>query len=484
MRRAAAIVLLSLWAATPHAQQTPTEPPSGTLLADESAGVVEVEDESSVQVVGFTGKISFRIGKHGEMRFMSADPGAANQKVPVHLWLDEGTFRIEPGPGGAARNLEVVIPDSLRAAVRASDARVTASGIRSGLDVRGSRLEIDARGTGGGVSLDLETSRIQLDTIDGDVSVHGRAIEGRVAHAPGTTNLRVSASRLELSMVGRLEVDVADTTLTVGGASDPVRIRATGGRTDLTAILQGGEFRMTGAPLSLQKSKGDMDIESDSDVGFSEMEASIHVNGYGAKVHGSRNQGLLEVRMDGGEVAVERIDGALRVQGARLKVKLQHVGGDLFADVAGSELAIDDPAGPVGIISESSNVSVSNASAYVEIRAKGGELRIVDLRGSLDVEADTERVEVSWAALYPDKDSSVKNENGAVEMRFPPNAALRISATTKFGRIESTMPGLHVDDGALAADGSVGMANSRKAVRIEAGGDIVLGTGALAGPAD
>ncbi len=122
---------------------------------------------------------------------------------------------------------------------------------------------------------------------------------------------------------------------------------------------------------------------------------------------------------------------------------------------------------------------MSNASRDVSIQARGGTLQVTELRGSIEIDADVESVEVGWATLFPGKDSSVKNANGRVEMRFPPNAGVQMWAETKFGRIESSLPGLKVDDGATSAKGMVGVGNNKTNVRIEAGGDIVLGTRSL-----
>lgn len=486
MRRPGILAGLAL-ATTIVASQPTGAPPDapqegyGLLLAEEAAGVVEVSSETRLVISGFSGRINVRAGKAGELRFMSAALGAPQKRMPVRLWLDDGVFRIEPPnpEAGAGRILEVLVPEQLRPVIRASDTRVGLTGLRYGAEVAGARLEVEARGMAGSVNLDLETSRLQVDTLDGDLAVHGKGIEGRIARVSGASDLGIAASSLELLVLGALDADLAETKATLTGASGPVRLRASGGRVEFTSALAGGEFHLTRTPFALQKSKGDFVIESDGDVRFAENEAALHINGFGATVRGGGNQGLVEVLIDNGIVALERIGGAVRVQGQRLDVNLKSISGEVFTDLQDSTLVLDNPAASVSLVAEGGSTTVSNASRDVSVRARGGTLRITDLRGSIEIDADVDSIEVGWATLFPAKDSSVKNANGRVEMRFPPNAGLQVWAESKFGRIESSLPGLKVDEGATSAKGVVGVGNNKTNVRIEAGGDIVLGTRSL-----
>ena len=173
--------------------------------------------------------------------------------------------------------------------------------------------------------------------------------------------------------------------------------------------MQGGEFHLSHTALQLQKSKGDFVIESDGDVRFLDNEASLHINGFGATVRSGGNQGLVEVLIDNGIVALERIGGPVRVQGQRLDVNLKSISGEVFTDLQDSTLLLDNPTGSVSLLAEGGTTTVSNASRDVTIRARGGTVQITDLRGSIEIDADVESVDVGWATLFPAKDSSVKN---------------------------------------------------------------------------
>ncbi len=452
------------------------------LVAEESSGIIPVDQEVRLAIRGIVGDVSVRAGRPGEVRFLSFVPGSQTTPLPVAVWLSGSRFKLLPPQGAETqrRALEVTVPASLFVEIEASGGRILVSGLKGGAEIRADGSDIDVRtDSGGPVHVDLAHGKAALAGIGGELSLRVRDGSASVTRIEGGVTLVAESASVEIGQVrGALEAsDLRDSTLKIAEVLGTVRIRAKGGTIDARGLAQGAEMSLTGTRLVLQKCKGDLDIETDSDVRFQDLEAALHVNGYGASVHGSGQHGLLEIRTEAAAVAVDRIGGPTRIQGSGLKVDLRHIAAELFVDAHASEVNIDDPSGELTVLADGGNVTVSNASQKVEIRGRLGEVRVHDLRGSLQLEVEAERVEVAWAGLYPTKDSLVKNDGGDVEMRFPANAGVRVVAETQYGRIESSLPGTKVNDGASSAQVELGFGTQRTTIRVVAEGDIVLSTG-------
>ncbi len=451
-----------------------------TRVVTGSQGSVPAEVESRLLLRGHRGEIGVRIGPPGEIRFQSVlarQPSPSG--LPVEAWISGGTIEITPPEGAPPRSgvLEVVVPPRIFVEVEATDATVVVTGLRSGLEARGERLLVTARGIEGAVRLELTAGSAVVEGQRGDVSLSGSGIEARVTKVEGSVRTKVVDSSLEIREVtGALEADLSGTPLVLAGLAGPLRLRATGGTVALRGLKQGGEIVVSGTPIDLEESAGDVDVQTDAALRFRDSDIDLHVDSYGGSVHGTGNDGLLEVKTEGGEVVIDRVKGPTRVQGRRLVIDLQHVDGEIYVDAASSQITIGDAGAEVHVQSENGDVTVLRPATEVVVTSRGGDVRLLETRGPFRVEADGSRVEISLASPFALKDSEVQNHGGEVEVRIPPNLRLRVAAETRYGRIDSILPGFQVGDGVRTAEGKMGSGGGDVAtLRIQAGGNILLG---------
>ena len=63
------------------------------VFLDETAtGLYELQGESILQLQGFAGRVSFRIGEKGQLRFMSTELKDSKAERLVELWKDGRTL--------------------------------------------------------------------------------------------------------------------------------------------------------------------------------------------------------------------------------------------------------------------------------------------------------------------------------------------------------------------------------------------------------
>lgn len=448
------------------------------LVSAQASGAIPSESETTLLLRRHRGEIRVRVGTAGEIRYASVRGQPRSAALPVEVWRDGGRLEIAPPEGAEpeAGILEVAVPPRIFVEVDSADASVTATGLRAGFEARGERLEVKARAIEGGVRLAVTTGRAFVDGSLGELSLTGSGLEVRGSKLEGPLRAKLSDSSLDIREVtGSLDADLRTSTLILGGLAGPLRLRASGGTAKLGSLQQGGEIVVSGTPLDLRESRGDIDIQTDADLMFRDTQADLHVDGYGGSVRGAGNEGLLEVRTEGAEVAVERIQGPVRVQGRRLTVDLKSVDGEVFVEAVSSKVGVAGAGAEVEILSENGDVSVVRPATDVTIDSRGGDVQVLETRGPFRIHADGSRVEVSLAAPFALKDSEVLNPGGEVELRIPPNLSVSIAAETRYGRIDSTLPGFGVQVQGKTAQGAVGPGGGQATIRIQAGGNIVLG---------
>jgi len=73
------------------------------LLAEGAGGILDLEGERRLEVVGLQGSILVRLGKEGEIRFAARSLSDRKVERPVALWADGTTLR----RAGEARGLDL-----------------------------------------------------------------------------------------------------------------------------------------------------------------------------------------------------------------------------------------------------------------------------------------------------------------------------------------------------------------------------------------
>jgi len=231
--------------------------------------------------------------------------------------------------------------------------------------------------------------------------------------------------------------------------------------------------------VRLRECKGELTIETDDEVQFNETEASLHVNNWGGSVRGSGNTGLVEIKTEGAQVLVEKIQGPLRVQGDRLELSASEVAGEVLVYVTSSTVEVDGAAAGTVVENEFGDVTVRRSKQEVRVTSRNGDVRVLEHNGTVEVDAEGPAVEVSWSSVGRDKDSRIENASGDVTLRFPPNGSCRIEARSNFGRIETDLPDVRISDDGNAAAGMLGR-GTRPTVHVLSEGDLYLMSGTAA----
>jgi len=446
------------------------------LLAEEPSGTVEVTGETRVIVAGLAGEITVQRGPVGMLSFQSRSHDEARGPVAVAMRLEDGVFRLGPTATAGERRLSVVlsIPPELLAEVETADSKVKLLGLLGGVRVRGSGLDVEVEWCEGRVSLDVDGGRVRAAQSPGGIEIRGRNVDAVVSASAGPLNVRTVGGRIEAREVGGVGGETERSEVELDGAHGPVRLSARGGSVLAKNLALGGSFQMSAAPLSVRRSRGQIEIESDSDVRFSETD-TVRVTGYGATVAGVSNAVAVEVHADGGTVTLANLGGSATVSGSGLKLSLSRLT-SARVDVATSQVQIDGVGGSLEVSGDESDVEIANAANEVTVRTRGGNVRVRDQIGPVDVRAEGERVEVSWGTQFPAKSSTVQNDGGSVAVVFPPGAGCRVEAETRYGRIESEFPGIEITSEGTKAAGHLGPANQSTLIRIVADRDITLST--------
>lgn len=468
----AALALAALLAFPAHAQ---TEP---ALLATESAAILPISGEVRVEIEGVRGEIGVRVGKPGELRFLSRKPGGRKaEEIPLAVWSDGATIRLVPPEGEAPqeRILEASVPPGLYVRIVATDSKVVASSLQGGLEVRGSALVVQTGGIEGDVEVDLQGGSVSLQGIGGSAVVRGSELQAQIGGVRGSLLLTVTGQKgISVRDVGAgVDADLDGVALEVAGVKGPFRLRARGGSAALSGLEQGGDLEMTSAPLRVEKSKGSIHVNTDQACEFLENEASLHVDAYGPSATVRQNKGIVEVRARNAEIVLEKVQGAARVEGDGLRLRVDDVGGEFVAILGLSEAFIQNVGGKAVVHSERGDLEIRRATQMVEVKSEDGSVRLLDLNGPVLVDADGALVEVGWVSTPATEDSSILNEGGDVIVRFPPGGGARVEAFASYGRIETAIETVQLYDGDTRAEGVVNR-RQRPTVRIESGGDVQI----------
>jgi hypothetical protein len=221
----------------------------------------------------------------------------------------------------------------------------------------------------------------------------------------------------------------------------------------------------------LTRAAGEVAVTSDSDVRFSECRASLRIENESGGVTGLRSDGIVEITTHKAAVDLTQIMGRLRIAGDELEVNAQSIGAAMSVHTRSSNITVEGSSS-VNVENDRGNVVIRRSEALIEVKSEGGEVHLLDMKGPLHVDAAGDVVEVEWSSLGADGDSRISNDAGDVIARFG-SADCRVDAISRFGRVESSLPGLRVQKDETAAQGIVGGGGARTIV-IRASGYVHL----------
>lgn len=457
----------------------PTQAQEPQLIADQADGVLELQDEAILAVEGLSGSISIRPGKPGELRFSARALNNRRDERPVALWLDGRRLRFQPSAGHEDEPLilQVTISPELAGEIFLDQTRVSAGGFGGGLTLRGTSLEAEVYSIGGPLQVEQQGGSLSIQTVEDEVSIDGREIKATLKDVKGFVSLSLAASEVELAQIeGQVDADLEQSNLTAQFVRQGMRASARGGSLILNDVRKHSEFRLDETTLALEECKGEIEVETNAEVRFRDLEAGMRVTSFGGSIRGVGASAPLELHTNAAEITIEGLRANTDISGDRLTVRVKGNQGDLRVRTTASNLFLEDMQGAVDVENDFGDVTVTKAAKPLKIVSRDGDVRVSELSSSVDLRSDGNQVRVSWSALSAEGDSFIQNESGDVWVDFPAKSGGRLDAEAPYGRIESTVPSVRVTDDGNFASGTLGRAN-RPTIQIKSGGNLFIGTG-------
>jgi hypothetical protein len=447
------------------------------LLDEAGAGVVAVNTETRVRVDGIEGQLSLARGAAGELEFRSEAIDKEGVEVPVALRTDGETFRFEPPQGRATipARLSLSIPPGMRIRLELEGAKIIVLGVDGELAAVGRQLRVEAQNLLKPALFEVEGGEVKVYGATKGVTIRGRDLDVVLERISGRTDLRLKGGTAKLTgLQSGLQGDFTGTSVAIDTIIDSASARFDKGKAQITRLRDGGDFVLTGCPLRLAETGGNVSVTSDGPVQFSDCKASLHIENSAGAIVGVRHDGRLEITTHGAQVALGQIQGQLRVAGDRLDVRLEQIGATVFVVTTASSVSLDVATGAVTVENDGGDVTVKRTDGSLDLKARGGNVHLEKLRGPVTVQADGDQVDVDWEVLPSSADSKIVNDGGSVTVRFPLVGDSRVEATSR-SRIENNLSKVVVEEDGGSAQGVVGGGGSGlKTILIQAAGDVTL----------
>ncbi|HEX5045422.1 MAG TPA: hypothetical protein VFV75_21200 [Candidatus Polarisedimenticolaceae bacterium] len=476
MNRAVWLLIAALACVPGRARAQAAETPIH-WIAEEAAGILPLEDESSLVLRGVTGMLEVRTGKANELRWAcSVQKGGT--KLPLRVGaVGEQRLLVEAPTGdSAARTVLLVVPSRVNVEVEVEGSSLAATNLESMLTVRGKDLDVQLSNTANTVELELEGGRVAADRPRGRTVLRGRPQSATFTNVLGPLSLLTQGGILTVQdLQVRLDVDVQDSTLSASGILAPVSVRARGGEITMKNLSAGGDFDLSGALLHLSAVAGELNVNADAPVEIRESTAALHVHGIAAPVTVADHHGLVEVETDSAVVVLSKIDGPLRVRGNSLELRLDQTS-DTGLITSGSSVEAGNVAGALAIENDLGDVTVRGVTGKVEVKNRSGNVTLLGLAATAVVETSSDVLTVGWASLPMDaeKESVLVNRDGEVRVELPPGGQLLLEAESRYGRVESALDWIRVGDDGKSAKGMRGRGNVPR-LRVVGEGGVQLG---------
>jgi DUF4097 and DUF4098 domain-containing protein YvlB len=401
----------------------------------------------------------------------------------VALWMVDSVLQLEPVEGMEEQRLliEIVVPPDLDVEVQADASILTVVSLMSDIKVKGSDLDLRINGISQRCELDLTGGKARIEAADGDIDLTASGVEISMRHIGGSLVIDAVDSTIDMEMIRtNLELDLRQSRVVADQVQGQVRMTAEGGEVKLKSLLRGAELELSECPAVLGDIEGGVRINTDSTVQFEDLKSELSVSGYGAGVRGSGNLGGVTVNSTGATIVLESIGGAVKVEGSDLRVQLKDLKSDAEVRTSMSQIRAENSAAALDIENDYGDILVNKIEGGLKINSSQGDVTATELSGPVELQADGLVVDLSWTALPTEGDSTISNEDGEIRLRLPTNGNARLEAASRYGRVDSMMPGISASDDGKHAAGMIGRGRE-PVIRVKAGGDIVIEPNAAGG---
>jgi hypothetical protein len=343
------------------------------------------------------------------------------------------------------------------------------------VSVRATESEVDIRGAGEAVSVELEGGTLRLESLAGASTVSGTGIGSvNLVRLAGPITLSLSESVIKGSSLNSVELDLSESTFDVAGSSGWISGNAIESRLGLANVRGGGLLQLENTPLTLERSRGAFEIETDSEFTFRALQGTLRVTGFGGAVIGDGHSGEVTVDNRDAVVSLKNIGGPVVLSGDALKIELEEISNTVTMEVVGSEVSAKGIKGGLDVSNEFGDVSVTGVEGPTKIISTHGSVLALDLSGSVEIEAAGPEVRVGWRKLGRDRDSRIQNTAGDVYVIFPSGGGALVEAEAD--SIESDLEELQIDADGRTAKGMIGEMKT-PTVRLQASGRLVVSRG-------
>jgi DUF4097 and DUF4098 domain-containing protein YvlB len=444
------------------------------LLNDQPSGAIELTGQSRFEVRGVVGTIFVRAGKPGLVRYGVRARTSRREDHPIGLWYEGRTLRLSPLPDLPEQPLivEVALSPELALRIDAVDSTVKVSGV-GGVEVRGAGLELDVRALRGSAEIDVTNATITVDRVPEGLSLIGSGLDAQVANVEGGVSFELDESRIGLENVtGSIDGDLQESDLTAITLRGELSLSAYGGQVDLRDLGRQSLLNLDETSVAVAATSGAIEIETNAPVQFRDLEGLLKIQSYGGSISGI-GAGDVELRTDDATVVLENL-GTVVLRGVELEAKLKGINGDVTIEAASSRLIVQDAKGAVTVENDFGDVEIYNAGQAVSVVSRDGDVLVSGLRAPLQLRADGERVEIRWIQVPLEGDSYIENENGEVWLNLPNTARGRLQIESRFGRVESSVGTVRISDDGSSAAGVLGR-SEKPLIDVKSGGNVYVG---------
>ena len=464
---ATAIVLAAAWSPVSLAQEP-------VLFEEASSGILELSGHSSLEIEGFAGTVFVRAGKQGELRYSAATRTVKREPHPVALWLRGRKIIFRPVAGLETDELilEITLPEGLRLRIDHHGGKVQVASVLGDVSVRAVESEVDIRGAAEKVSVELEGGTLRLENLAGLATVSGTKVGTvHLVRLTGAVDLSLLESVIHASAISMLRLDLGNSTLEVEGSVGWISGNAIDSRLELVNVRGGGSLQLENTPLSIKRSRGSFEIDTDAEFTFRALQGTLKVTGFGGAVIGDGHSGEVIVVNRDARISLKNIGGPVVLNGQALKIELVEIRNTVTMHVVDSEVFAERVRGGFEVHNEFGDVSVKGVEGPTRITSRNGSVQARDLTGSVDIEAAGPEVRVEWKTIGRDGDSRIENSAGDVYVVFPAGAGAKVEAEAD--SIESDIEELRIGNDGRFANGLIGNMKT-PTVTLRASGRLVI----------
>ncbi len=269
---------------------------------------------------------------------------------------------------------------------------------------------------------------------------------------------------------GRVEVSDLEGPVEIETAEEAIEAHNVKG--GLKATTRHGDMRVENASgnLELQNRDGEIrvndldgDLKADTSHGAiqaEEVTGRAVIGNRRGSIHLSRIGGRVEIKAEHSEVSVETAKENVSITTTHQPIFVRGVDGDLTLDATGSAIQALEVRGNVAVSDVGEPVTIAKVRGSLTVKCRESRVTTDEIEGPLTIETSNEDVRVgdfgsslSVHSTHSAIDAgtnrlhgniSLQTSYGEVDLRLPPDVAVRARVSTRDGDVTSGIPGLEL----------------------------------------